>query len=66
MESHIVGSAYAGIDVTNEDPLLVQGGGLAKIAWAFLRPIGAEGECNVGVRTDNQSLSPYSSVDRMG
>ncbi|CAM9494399.1 unnamed protein product, partial [Hapterophycus canaliculatus] len=27
-----------------------KGGGLSKIAWAFLRPIGAGGECNVGVR----------------
>lgn len=27
-----------------------QGGGLSRIAWGFLRPIGGDGECNVGVR----------------
>lgn len=35
--------------------LIVQGDGLAKIAWAFLRPIGVRGECNVGVRSGKGS-----------
>lgn len=38
-----------------------QGDGLAKIAWAFLRPIGAGGVYNVGVRSGKGSSSYISS-----
>eukprot|EP00903_Cladosiphon_okamuranus_P011632 g10941.t1 len=43
-----------------------KGGGLSKIAWAFLKPIGAGGECNVDVRSDDGSPPPYSSNGRKG
>lgn len=47
-------------------PVLVKGGGLSKIAWAFLRPLGARGECNVGVRNGDHSTSSNSSVQNKG
>lgn len=39
-----------------------------KIAWGFLRPIGAGGECNIGVRgRDDASPSCVSdSMDKRG
>lgn len=45
---------------------LLQGGGLSKIAWAFLRPLGARGECNVGVRNGDHSPSAHPSKEYKG
>lgn len=39
-----------------------QGGGLVKIAWGFLRPLGARGECNVGVRQSAGRPQPPNAV----
>lgn len=45
-----------------QNPLDVeQGGGLLRIAWAFLRPIGADGKCNVGMTAKHQS--PYTAKE---
>lgn len=38
-----------------------KGGGLSKIAWAFLRPIGAGGEINVDIRNGDPSPPSHSS-----
>ncbi|CAM9451788.1 unnamed protein product [Ectocarpus sp. 6 AP-2014] len=45
-----------------------KGGGLVKIAWAFLKPVGARGECNVGVRNGDhfQPSSSSSQEDSRG
>ncbi|CAM9378289.1 unnamed protein product [Ectocarpus fasciculatus] len=44
-----------------------KGGGLVKIAWAFLKPVGARGECNVGVRNgDHFPPSSSSSQEDSG